>query len=301
MITKAAILDKTHYGLKIYAYVLRQFYNDSTVLSLHGRVCDVTKNPFNNNKTTLLIEIVTNVAIYKDIEIETFKGDAFDFANLYFKKDNMKCLFEAINEALHLRLKQNHSKVVEYIDNTDNTWDINCSYFKGPITNVFPSKSLRMSEIYDLIVGQSFKNITKELRQISDSKEAKKYKAKHFDYVTFSGTFKKRSDQDLIKHAQLIVIDFDHLENINQTKAQLMADDYFETELLFVSPSGDGLKWIIKIDLREVTHQEYFLAVSNYIQKTYHLKVDPSGKDISRACFLSHDPEAFINPKHLIK
>jgi hypothetical protein len=27
--------------------------------------------------------------------------------------------------------------------------------------------------------------------------------------------------------------------------------------------------------------------------------VDKSGKDVSRACFLPHDPEAYINPKNL--
>ena len=97
-----------------------------------------------------------------------------------------------------------------------------------------------------------------------------------------------------------MTIDFDHLPNLNEVKKQLLEDEYFETELLFTSPSGDGLKWVIKIDLSKATHQEYFKAVSNYLQQKYKLEVDQSGKDISRACFLSHDPDAILHKKHRI-
>jgi len=79
----------------------------------------------------------------------------------------------------------------------------------------------------------------------------------------------------------------------------LLKDEYFETEMLFVSPSGDGLKWIIPIDITEATHQNFFQAIANYIREVYQLEVDKSGKDVSRACFLPHDPEAYINPKYL--
>ena len=40
-ISREAILDKTHYGLKIYAYVLRQYYPNQTVLSVKGRDCGI--------------------------------------------------------------------------------------------------------------------------------------------------------------------------------------------------------------------------------------------------------------------
>lgn len=77
---------------------------------------------------------------------------------------------------------------------------------------------------------------------------------------------------------------------------RLLNDEYFDTQLLFRSPSGDGLKWIIPIDTSQTTHGNYFVAVANYILQTYDVAVDKSGRDISRACFLPHDPQAFINP-----
>src|SRR5690554_3079848 len=79
-ISRQAILDKTHYGLRIYAYVLRQYYPETTVLSVKGRDCGITRNPFNGGKETLRIHIDGVMATHKDVELETFQGDAFDFA-----------------------------------------------------------------------------------------------------------------------------------------------------------------------------------------------------------------------------
>jgi hypothetical protein len=173
------------------------------------------------------------------------------------------------------------------------------SYFRKPITNIKPDQEITLIDVYTLIKGNEFAACTSTLRNIKEVKEARKYKAYHFDYVTFSGTFSQRNDKHLRKHSGLLTIDFDHVSDLSQLKAQLLDDQYFETELLFVSPSGDGLKWIIPIELTKVKHQDYFKAVANYILHTYQLEVDQSGKDISRACFLPHDPEIFINPKYL--
>jgi hypothetical protein len=98
-----------------------------------------------------------------------------------------------------------------------------------------------------------------------------------------------------------MAVDFDHLTNLETLRQALLADEYFDTQLLFVSPSGDGLKWIISLspplgDLGGYTHGDYFAAGANYIFQTYGVAVDKSGRDISRACFLPHDPQIFINP-----
>ena len=97
----------------------------------------------------------------------------------------------------------------------------------------------------------------------------------------------------------MLTIDLDHLEEPQALKEKLLKDEYFETQMLFVSPSGEGLKWIIPIDLNRATHQEYFQAVSNYMAKVYEVTVDQMGKDVSRACFLPYDSEVYINPKYL--
>jgi hypothetical protein len=136
------------------------------------------------------------------------------------------------------------------------------------------------------------------LKAIEDKVAAKIYKKNHFDYVTFSGTFSTRKDSNLIEHSSLITIDLDDLDNPQAIKKLLLEDEFLETALLFFSPSGNGIKWIVEIDLTKYSHATYFDAISNYLMTAYRLKVDPSGKDVSRACFIPHDKECFIHPKY---
>ena len=297
-ISREAILDKTHYGLKIYAYVLRQYYPNQTVLSVKGRDCGITRNPFNGGKETLRIHIDGIIATHRDTELEAFKGDVFDFAQYHFRITNEEELFQKINQELHLNLEIKEKDELEWLNEPDDTWYANCSFFKAPVRNVFPSETLRLHQVFALITSDKYKRITEELRAITNVKEARKFKANRFDYVTLSGTFEKRSDKNLLKHSNLLTIDFDHLENLQELRTQLLNDEYFETEMLFISPSGDGLKWIIRIDISEVTHSEYFTAVANYIKHNYNIEVDQSGKDVSRACFLPYDPTAFLHKRH---
>ena len=297
-LSRKNILDKTHYGIKIYAYVLRQFYPDTTVLSISGRTCGITRNPFNADKETLSIRIEKAKAVHSDTEFKSFSGDAFNFAQFYFETETEDELLNKINDALHLNLAIEEVDELSWLDEPDNTWYTDCSFFKAPVRNVFPSETLRLGKIHQLIVSDKYKKITEELRAIEDSKKKRKFKANRFDYVTFSGVFERRNDKFLQRHSNLITIDFDHLQDIEKVRQQLLDDEYFETEMLFISPSGDGLKWIVRIELDEFTHQENFSAITNYIKHTYNLEVDASGKDVSRACFLPHDANAYLHKRH---
>lgn len=173
------------------------------------------------------------------------------------------------------------------------------SFFRAPITNVKPYKSITIVEAYYYIRGRYAIAQTDALRALSDIKERRTFKAARFDYCTFSGVFTTRNDNALVRHSGLLCLDFDHLHDVEATAIKLLGDDYFETQLLFRSPSGDGLKWIIEIDVTpEHPHQLYFNAVGRYIKQRYNLEIDRSGKDISRACFLPHDQNVFINTKY---
>lgn len=153
-------------------------------------------------------------------------------------------------------------------------------------------------DVYRYIIGHYAQPQTEALRLIQPSPEAKRYKATHFDYCTFSGLFRKRNEKELIMHSGLMCLDFDHVENIVELKQQLLNHEYFDTELLFVSPSGNGLKWIIPVDLKGWEHSRYFKAVANCIKATGLPSVDISGSDVARSCFLPYDPQAYINHKY---
>jgi hypothetical protein len=304
-LSKEAIINKTNYGLNIYAHVLQQYYSGTTVLSLSGRDCKPALNPFNNNKQTLSISIVDNLALHIDTEVPTFQGDAFDFASLHYGVKDQE-LLEKLNEEMSLHIGEvfsfyDRTRVIvqPVIKEEKKPVAPSFSYFVAPVTNTIPAKAITLVEAYKIIRSEKYAQQTISLRSIDDKKKAKEYKAANFDYVTFSGIFSKRADKALQKHSGLITIDLDHIWKPEEWVQRLLHDDYFETELLFVSPSGDGLKWVIPIDLSIATHLEYFKSISNYMQLTYGLKSDTSGSDTCRACFLPHDPNIYINPKYL--
>ena len=313
-LNKEAILNKTHYGSNIYCHILRIYYPNEIVMKMVGNDCGICRNPFNSNKKTLHIfiyrERVTGSALEKgfarheDTENAIPAGDAFDFAVLYYKQQGDE-LLQTLNKELHLHIGEKFERYkrnsplpipqnVPFVPNVHPTPLF--SFFKAPITNIIPHSQATLRQIYNAITGNYYKARTTYLRNLTNPKEARIFKAANFDYCTFSGIFTTRNDRAIVKHSGLLCIDFDHLPNLSEIKTRLLSDEYFETQLLFTSPSGDGLKWIISIDTGTVAHSGYFAAVANYIKQTYQIEVDKSGKDLSRACFLPHDPQAYINP-----
>jgi hypothetical protein len=304
-LSNEAILSKTHYGLNIYAHVLRQYHPGKTVLSLSGRDCQPVANPFNDNKPTLHISMVGNCAIHQDAELPGFEGDAFDFAAHHYGLKG-EDLFKKLNEAMHLHIGEPYTFYTRRIQPVQQVQQVSekvsapvFSYFHAPVSNTVPARSITLIEVYELVKGKKFASQTATLRRIADKKQAKAYKAANFNYVTFSGIFSTRADKALQKHSGLLTIDLDHIGDPSEWRVKLLADEYFETELLFASPSGDGLKWILSIDLAKATHLDYFKSISNYMFQTYGLAIDQTGKDCSRACFLPHDPKIYINKKYL--
>jgi len=312
-IDKEAILKKTHYGLNIYAHILRCYYPEQTVLSVSGRTCAPTRNPFNGNKETLNISNHDWIFQFEDAELPDFKGDPFDFAAHHFHLSGQE-LLQKINEVMNLQIGEQkgfYSNKKSKVQIPEVVADLpKFSYFRCPVINTKPNAEMTVPDVYAAIKSNKYKHQTEELRSILSPlpsgegsgerlESARKYKAKNFDYCTFSGVFSKRNDSALIQHSGLITLDFDHVSNLQELRETLLQNRYFETELMFVSPSGDGLKWIIPIDLKECSHQDWFRAIAAYIKATYQLEVDKSGKDISRACFLPHDPKVYINPVYL--
>lgn len=296
-LSKNEILSKTNYGLNIYAFILRHYSPSETVLRVSGLEPVLTKNPFTKNGSTLSIIKIDNAYHFNDSIDKSIKGDPFSFAELHYKLKGDDLLKQIIKD-LNLYGTAMSQQANPFFKDSTVTNIPMFSYYKSPISNIFPLESKSLLDIYYLITSTNFKKSTQELRNIKDKTIARKFKANNFDYVTFSGIFNRRTEKSLIKHSNLLTIDFDHIENISDLKRKLIEDPLLETELLFISPSGDGLKWVISIDTSAHTHQEYFLGVSNYLEQTYQIDIDKSGKDISRACFLPFDAHAFINPKY---
>lgn len=109
--------------------------------------------------------------------------------------------------------------------------------------------------------------------------------------VYFSGEFTGRGDSTLVNHSGFIVIDIDHV-NVEKLKPLLSTDEH--TYACWISPSGDGLKLLVRISHPE-RHRDHFNSLSNYFLKNYGVGIDSSGKNEARACFESYDPEIIVN------
>lgn len=180
-----------------------------------------------------------------------------------------------------------------------NPAEVRMSFFRKPITNKVPeSKPVSLFWVYQYVRGRWAMPETEQLRIIADKDEARKFKGSNFDYITPSGLFSYCSDQCLMKHSGLITMDLDELnERTEEMFEKLIDDPAFDTLLLFRSPRGNGLKWFIHIDLSRCDHRTWFTAVRNYLMATYQLtekQVDAQCINVSRACFLCHDENAYL-------
>jgi len=137
------------------------------------------------------------------------------------------------------------------------------------------------------------KNLVKSIRQAKDKNERNELK-KRLPAICFSGIFNKRSDSSLLEHSGLICLDFDGYEKkklLLEHKEKLTKDNYVYS--CFISPSGNGLKVLIKIPSEGAdNHVNYFNSLGKYFDSPYFDKVC---KNVSRVCYESYDPLIHIN------
>lgn len=172
------------------------------------------------------------------------------------------------------------------------------SFFKKPITNKKPLRTVTLIQVYQAIRSHYYETVIRQLRAISDKEAQRMFKAKNLDYIAPSGVFTYDNDASLVCHSGILCMDLDDVEDTETLKQQLIGDTNFITLLLFRSPCGKGLKWFIAIDLDVCDHKTWFSSVRNYLVATYGLtdkQVDKSCANVSRACYMSYDPQAFIN------
>lgn len=151
--------------------------------------------------------------------------------------------------------------------------------------------------VLDRIKSGKSKTIVENVRKQKTKELADKIKVT-LPAICFSGTFTKRADNSIIEHSGLICLDFDKYESdelLNEDRAKLIADKY--TFALFTSPSGNGLKVLVKIPLEIDNHKKYFDALEKHYNNNHF---DTTSKNISRVCFESYDSELFLNKKSKI-
>lgn len=108
----------------------------------------------------------------------------------------------------------------------------------------------------------------------------------------------------LLSLSGYITIDIDHISqsglSLEDLRDKLSRDRGTGVRLIFVSPSGDGLKLVCKCYTRIGSSSQYvevYQSLRHYINTGYSGKVeivDGSGKDVTRLCLLPFDSQAIL-------
>ena len=115
--------------------------------------------------------------------------------------------------------------------------------------------------------------------------------------ICWSGKFPQRNDAAIVEHSGLMCLDFDGLqaESLDALRTKLVEDQH--TFALFISPSGDGLKVLVRVPPDPKDHKAHFDAIADYYgEKSF----DPTSGNVSRVCYASHDADLFHNPNSVV-
>jgi hypothetical protein len=164
--------------------------------------------------------------------------------------------------------------------------------------NTFDSKNpfhIDVEKAIERIRTGHSKSLIESLRAVPITEEHKEERSKlkkQLAAYSFSGKFKWRANDAIQTSSGLICLDFDHLENYDKWADALSKDKY--TYACFRSPSGDGIKVLIKIPPVIEDYRMYFDALRMYFKMDDFEGWDDL-KDISRLCYESYDPDLYFN------
>jgi len=159
------------------------------------------------------------------------------------------------------------------------------------------SNVVHLLAVLEAIESGRWKEKVELIRSLKTKKEIDKVK-KTLPCVTFSGIYSTRQEENLKEYTNVFVLDFDKIKkkDVLKMKMVLIQDPFVAS--VFLSPSK-GLKVLVEVNSTAQQHREYaFPALEHYFSNNYDLEVDPSGKDPTRLCFVSYDPEVHYNPDY---
>ena len=161
---------------------------------------------------------------------------------------------------------------------------------------IFKSKNNATDTTYSTVnkVLKRFRETNELVEQVRNEKDPKKQEELKgaLPAVVFQGKFTRRKNNALLQASGFMILDFD-CKTETESKAvfdKIKDDPYMYA--IFRSVRGVGYKALVRIPPVESDSQykEYF-----YSMKDRYPELDDSGKDISRLCFITSDPNMKMN------
>ena len=141
------------------------------------------------------------------------------------------------------------------------------------------------------------KELVKKIRKEKDKTKRNLLK-QELPAICFSGKFQKRNDDSLVEYSGLICLDFDGFKtkkDLDNYKLQVIENRYVYSA--FHSPSGYGLKVLVRVPKEADNHNGYFKGLAKHFNNEYF---DATSKNISRVCYESYDPFIYVNEESKI-
>jgi VirE N-terminal domain len=181
---------------------------------------------------------------------------------------------------------------------------IDVSYFTNTFLPCFKIKSapIDRQHIHFPLANGSFVKLIDNVKKLHWSETINAIKKAPGGYVknkvklpcfTPSGTFRIRSDWDMISYSQIVHLDYDNLENAAKLKERIVKSP--KVFAAFISPSGNGLKVFVKVNSGEDHHQLAWSQVRETFDTLAGIKSDTTARNLSRLCYVSNDSEAYLN------
>lgn len=136
------------------------------------------------------------------------------------------------------------------------------------------------------------KGLVEDIRNEKDKKKRNELK-KSLPSIIFGGKFRKRTDDGLESPSGYMTLDFDGFKSNDKMlseKLRLSKDKFIYA--VWVSPSGEGLKALVRVPRNSHKFKNYFFALMDYFDIP---EGDMSCQNISRVTYESYDPDIYIN------
>ena len=158
-------------------------------------------------------------------------------------------------------------------------------------------EELTLDSALAIIKSDEYRAEIEQLRGISD-KSAYSQAKKLLPCVAFNGSFTDRvTSANFQTSSGLFHFDLDNLDGgIEMHRAAIAAIP--SCVFVFISPSGKGLKGALRMNPESITGDSDFKSIFPAVDECLRnlgYEIDASCKDVRRLCFVSHDPDAYVN------
>ncbi len=178
---------------------------------------------------------------------------------------------------------------------------LHISFFRHKTLPAEP-RGISIGQVLDVIRGPFYKTQINTIRQLkAEGKKAESDEVKNnLHAVTFCATYNDRRLSSLYDYYNnLMVLDIDKLSLEEMARVKICLEGCPHVASFWKSPSGAGYKGLVplkylhddmKIDVVD-KHHWAFQHLEQKFKQEYNIELDPSGKDITRLCFMSWDPD----------